>query len=451
MGFIILALMKKICCVFITFYSLTFLAYAQTFDATLASKLQNNIDSISIANNLKGISASVYYPGMGTWKGVTGISHSGTPITSDMLFAIGSNTKLFTAVLLLKLAENNLIQLDDSLHQHIPSFNNIDSNITTRQLLNHTSGLADVSSIPGYPDSMLTNPNRVFTASELITWVPPPLFPVGTDWSYCNTNYLLAGMIAESATGQSYSQLLRDHILNPLQLDSTFLDVYETILFPVAHPWQGGLNNQSTPRASINSAAWAAGAMYSTSEEMTHWYNTLFNAQILNSNSLNELTTFVGSGNYGMGISQKTVLGRTVWTHGGNIWGGYSSSMMFDPSTGIIICVLINQLPHQANLVSIELLSSLINNPLSFTENNINEKSLNIFPNPTSDIVTINGIKSLNDVSYIHLLDNKGTLLKNIGINDTQVDLTSFTAGIYFIKIKHQLGSVRCKVIKLDK
>ena len=69
MGFIILALMKKICCVFITFYSLTFLANAQTFDATLASRLQNSIDSISIANNLKGISASVYYPGMGTWKG----------------------------------------------------------------------------------------------------------------------------------------------------------------------------------------------------------------------------------------------------------------------------------------------------------------------------------------------------------------------------------------------
>ena len=99
------------------------------------------------------------------------ISHSGTPITSDMLFAIGSNTKLFTAVLLLKLAENNLIQLDDSLHKHLPSFNNIDSNINIRQLLNHTSGIADVSSISGYPDSMLTNPNRVFTASEIITWV----------------------------------------------------------------------------------------------------------------------------------------------------------------------------------------------------------------------------------------------------------------------------------------
>ena len=417
MGFITLSLMKKIYCIIITFFSLTFFINAQTFDVVLASKLQNKIDSISIANNLKGISASVYYPGMGTWKGVTGISHSGTPITSDMLFGIGSNTKLFTGVLLLKLAENNLIQLDDSLHQHLPTFNNIDSNITIRQLLNHTSGLADVSSVPGYPDSMLTNPNRVFTASELITWVPPPLFSAGTDWSYCNTNYLLAAMIAESTTGQSYSELLRNDILTPLQLDSTFLDVYETILYPVAHPWQGGVNNHYTPRTSINSAAWAAGAMYSTSEEMAHWYNTLFNEQLLNSNSFNELTTFVGSGNYGMGISQKTVLGRTVWTHGGNIWGGYSSSMMFDPSTGIIICVLINQLPHQANLVSIDLLSSLINNSLGSAENTINEEPLNIFPNPTPDIITINGIKYLNDISFIHLMDNKGTLLKKIGIN----------------------------------
>ena len=448
MSFIILAFVKKIYCVLITFYSLTFLANAQTFDTTLASNLQNKIDSIIIANNLKGISASVYYPGMGTWKGVTGISHSGTTITSDMLFAIGSNTKLFTGVLLLKLVENNLVNLDDSLHLYLPTFNNIDSNITIRQLLNHTSGLADVSSIAGYPDSMLTNPNRIFTASEIITWVPPPLFPSGTDWNYCNTNYLLAGMIAESATGQSYSQLLRDDILTPLQLDSTFLDVYETITYPVAHPWQGGINNYSIPRTSINSAAWAAGAMYSTSGEMVQWYNKLLNGQVLNSNSLNELTTFVGSGNYGMGISQTSILGRTVWTHGGNIWGGYSSSMMFDPATGIVICVLINQLPHQAYLVSVELLSTLTNNPLGSFENTIDVKPLNIYPNPASDIITIKGINSLNHVSNIHLLDNKGALLKKIGINENQVDLSSFSAGIYFIQIKHQNGIEKIKVFK---
>jgi D-alanyl-D-alanine carboxypeptidase len=436
--------MNKTFSILVTLLSITFIVNAQTFNPFLAGELQNKIDSFRIANNLKGISASVIYPGMGTWKGVTGISHTGTPITSDMLFGIASNTKLFTGVLLLKLAENNIIQLDDSLHQYLPTFNNIDSNITVRQLLNHTSGLDDVTSVPGYPDSMLTNPNRIFTANELMTWAGPPLFPAGTGWDYCNTNYLLAGMVAESATGQSYSQLLRDSILTPLQLDSTFLDVYETILYPVAHPWQAGVNNNSIPRTSVNSAAWAAGAMYSTSGEMVQWYNALMNGQVLNSNSFNEMTTFVGSGNYGMGISQATIIGRTVWTHGGNIWGGYNSSMMYDTATGIIICVLINQLPAQAFQVSIQLLSTLINNPVGLNENTIPEKLITVYPNPTNGLVQIEIPNQT--IKSIKVYDLQGRLIKETAEN--QFDLSNYSNGSYFIKAQTKEGFYSYKLIK---
>ncbi len=436
--------MKKIGSILVTLLSLTFIVKAQTFDPGLAGELQSKIDSIRTANNLKGISASVIYPGMGTWKGVTGISHAGTPITSDMLFGIASNTKLFTGVLLLKLAENNNIQLDDSLHQYLPTFNNIDSNITIRQLLNHTSGLADVTNIPGYPDSMLINPNRVFTASEMMSWAGPPLFPAGTSWSYCNTNYLLAGMISESATGQSYSQLLRDSILTPLQLDSTFLDVYETIIYPVAHPWQAGVNNNSIPRTSVNSAAWAAGAMYSTSGEMAQWYNALLNGQALNTNSFNEMTTFVGSGNYGIGISQATVIGRTVWTHGGTIWGGYNSLMMYDLATGIIICVLINQLPAQAFQVSIQLLSILINNPVGFTENSITEELITVYPNPTKGLVNIEIPNQT--IQNIKVYDLLGQLI--IETSESQFTLSTYSRGTYFIKAQTKQGIYSYKLIK---
>lgn len=436
--------MKKTGSIFAALFSLIFIAQAQSFDLILANELQNKIDSFRMANNLKGISASVIYPGMGTWNGVTGISHTGTPITSDKLFGIASNTKLFTGVLLLKLAENNIIQLNDSLHQYLPTFTNIDPNITIRQLLNHTSGLDDVTSIPGYPDSMLTNPNRVFTASELITWAGPPLFAAGTSWNYCNTNYLLAGMIAESATGQSYSQLLRDSILTPLQLDSTFLDVYETILYPVAQPWQAGVNNDSIPRTSVNSAAWAAGAMYSTSGEMVQWYNALMNGQVLNSNSFNEMTTFVGSGNYGIGISQATVIGRTVWTHGGTIWGGYNSSMMYDPATGIIICVLINQLPAQAFQISIHLLETLINNPLGFPENTLPEKRIPIYPNPGNGLVHI---KIPNQtIQNILVYDLSGKLIKETSENN--LDLSSYPNGMYWVKAQTEKGIYSYKLIK---
>ena len=436
--------MKKISSTLITFLSLTLIVNAQTFDPVLANKLQNKIDSIKTANNLKGISASVIYPGMGTWKGVTGISYIGKPITSDLLFGIGSNTKLFTGVLLLKLAENNIIRLDDSLHQYLPTFNNIDSNITIRQLLNHTSGLADVTSVQGYPDSILTNPNRVFTAGEMMRWAGTPLFPAGTSWNYCNTNYLLAGMIAESATGQSYAKLLRDSILTPLQLDSTFLDVYETNLFPVAHPWQAGVNNNSIPRTSLNSAAWASGAMYSTSGEMVQWYRALMNGQVLNSNSFNAMTTFVGSGNYGLGISQATVSGRTVWTHGGTIWGGYNSSMMYDPTTGIVICVLINQLPGQALQVCIQLLNTLINNPVGLTENTTTENTITVYPNPTNGLVHI---KIPNQfIQSIKVYDIQGQLIKET--TENQFNLSNHSNGTYFIKAQTKQGIYGFKLIK---
>lgn len=436
--------MKKICSILITLSSLTYIANAQTFDPVLATKLQNKIDSVRSANNLKGISAYVIIPGAGTWKGVTGVSHSGFPITSDMQFGIGSNTKLFTGVLILKLAENNIINLDDSLHQHLPNFNNINPNITIRQLLNHTSGIADVNNVVGYTDSILTNPNRIFIPTEVMTWVGPPLFPAGTSWSYCNTNYILAGMIAESATGQSFGKLLRDSVLSPLQLDSTFLGLYDSILFPIAHPWQGGVDKYSTPRKSLHSVAWSSGAMYSTSGEMAQWYKALMNGQVLNQNSFNELTTFVGSGNYGIGLYSTNVLGRTVWQHGGTIWGGYNSSMVYDTTTGIIISILINQNPAQAFQVSIQLLSTLINYPIGLTENTIIDKLITVYPNPTNGLVHI----EIPDqtIANIKVYNMQGQIIKET--TESRLDLSSYSNGMYFLKAQTKKGIYSYKLIK---
>jgi D-alanyl-D-alanine carboxypeptidase len=436
--------MKKICSVLVTLLSLTFIVNAQTFDPILANELQNKIDSIRTANNLKGISACVIYPGVGTWKGVTGISHTGFPITSDMEFGIGSNTKLFTGVLILKLAENNIINLDDSIHQYVPNFNNVNPNITIRQLLNHTSGLADVNNVIGYSDSILTNPNRIFTPTEVMSWVGTPLFAAGTSWNYCNTNYILAGMVAESATGQSLGQLLRDSILSPLQLDSTFLGVYDSILHTIAHPWQGGVDKFSTPRKALNSVAWSAGAMYSTSGEMANWYHSLMNGQVLNQNSFNELTTFVGSGNYGIGLYNTNVLGRTVWQHGGTIWGGYNSSMVYDTATGIIICVLINQLPAQAFQVSIQLISTLISNPVGLTESRIPEKLIRAYPNPTNGLIHIEIPNQT--IQSIKVYDLQDQLIKET--TENQFDLSNVSNGTYFIKAQTKQGFYSYKLIK---
>jgi D-alanyl-D-alanine carboxypeptidase len=420
------------------------LADAQPFDPTLASILQNKIDSMRTANNVKGISAGVFYPGMGTWQGVSGISHPGVPITPDMEFAIASNTKLFTAVLLLKLAENNIINIDDSLYHYLQPFNNIDTNITIRQLLNHTSGLADVISVPGYPDSVLSDPYRVYTAAELMTWAGPPSFAPGTGWEYCNTNYLLAGMIAESATGLPYGRLLRDSILTPLQLDSTFLDVYDSVLYTIAHPWQGGVDNNATPRVALNSAAGAAGAMYSTSGEMLQWYHALMNGQVLNTNSLNEMTTFVGSGNYGMGISEATIAGRTVWLHGGLIWGGYNSSMMYDTTTGVIVCVLTNQLPATAFQVAAQLLVASVNSTVGISENTTKSQRVTIRPNPARDLVHVE--VPHQNISSITVISPSGRVLKEL--NETSFSVSDLPEGLYFLIAETDEGVGFGKMVK---
>jgi len=412
------------------------------FDPVLAGRLQKTIDSMLIAKNVKGISAGVYYPGMGTWKGVSGISHPGVPIDSDMQFAIASNTKLFTAVLLLKLAENTLLSIDDSLHEFLPSYNNIDSTITIRQLLNHTSGLDDVTSVPGYPDSIMNNPRRMYTPAELMTWAGEPTFAPGKGWEYCNTNYLLAGMIAEKVTGKSYATLLRDSILNPLKLDSTFLDVFETVPPVIAHPWQAGRDNNATPRIALNSAAWAAGAMYSNSSEMLQWYDALMNGKVINSQSLKEMTTFVGTGRYGMGIAETVVNNVRVWTHGGQIWGGYNSSMMYDPQTGAIVCVLTNQLPAQAFQISAEMMSNIKTSAVGIDY--FQEQNTIIHPNPTNDIVHVTIPNE--QIQSICLIDQMGKLLQEY--TESSFSVSDLPHGVYFLHVQTNQKLHVMKVIK---
>lgn len=435
--------MKKILFNLATILFLTNYSTAQTFDATLAAKLQNTIDSMKIANNIKGISASVIYPGQGMWQGVTGVSYAGFPITPDMEFAIASNTKPFTGVVTLKLAQSGLINLDDSLHNWLPSFTNVDSNITIRQLLNHTSGLADVNDVVGYTDSISINPNRIFTPTELMTWVGTPLFAAGTSWNYSNTDYLLAAMICESATGQSFGQLLHDSILTPLQLDSTFLDVYDTVLGTVAHPWQSGIDKSSFVRTALNSAAWAAGGMYSTSSEMAQWFNALMSGQLLNSYGFNEMTTFVGSGNYGVGLVETTILGRTVWQHGGTILG-YTSTMMYDTTTHAVICVLINQNPATPFLVAQQLLSNIISTPLSVHEISSTHENVIMFPNPTTDNVQINTVgQKLQSIKIYNLT---GELLQEHFKSEFSV--ANLPSGIYFVIMQTDKGIFSDKLIK---
>jgi len=105
--------------------------------------LQETLDNQREAQDLMGVSAAVIVPAEGFWLGVSGLSDPTVQdsIRPDMLFGVGSITKTFTSAVILQLAQEEVLSLDDSLYSWLPSHEYIDSTITIRQLLNHTSGI----------------------------------------------------------------------------------------------------------------------------------------------------------------------------------------------------------------------------------------------------------------------------------------------------------------------
>lgn len=324
-------------------------ANAQSFSPQLAAMLQDTLNTYTaMIPNIKGLAVSVYVPSQGMWQGTMGVSYTGQPITSDMLFGIASNSKLFVSVAVLKLAENGTLSLNDSLHNWLPNYPNINPNITIRQLLNHTSGISDPIFVSPNMDTIQANPNRVFTPNEILAWVGAPLFAPGTSWGYSNVNYILAAMVAQSATGFHISRIIRDSLLTPLDMDSTFYDVEEPSFGTIAHRWWNGVDYHDTARVGLNTAAGAAGAMFSTTSEMAQWYDALFDGRILNAASMQELTTFVATANnslqYGLGLNRETTQGYAYWGHAGDTWG-YRSKMLYDSCAGTVVCGLSNSFP----------------------------------------------------------------------------------------------------------
>lgn len=319
---------------------------AQTFNANLSAVLQFKLDSLveEFSGNTKGVSIGIYCPGQGYWNGVSGISHPGVNMTTDMKLGIASNSKLFIAVTMLRLDEENIINLDNPISTWLPAIPNVNPAITVRQLLNHTSGVSDPFFGTALLDSIEAHPTHVYSTAEVFGWLGAPSFPVGTSYGYSNINYILTGMVAENATGLTMAQLVRDYILTPISLENTFYDFVEPEIAPLAHRWRNGIDYSDTSRVGINSAGGPAGPIFSNGTDMAEWYHNLMDGQILTPESFNELTTFISFGalgNYGLGLQKSGFYGRENWGHGGSTFG-YKSRSIYDPCNKYLVCGLAN-------------------------------------------------------------------------------------------------------------
>ena len=248
---------------------------------------------------------------------------------------VGSITKTAMAVIALQLAGEGTLTLGDTIESWLPGMVPNGGSITIRMLLNHTSGIFNYTDDSDFFASVLADPYRHWRPREVIAVAVshPPLFPPGTSWSYSNTGYILLGLVLQKATDESISDLVRQRVVRPLDLDNTYFANSARFRGSYAHgyapPSVTGDGYQDLSRWSP-SWAWAAGSLVSNPPDLARFYQALLSGRLLSPALLRTMTTTVSPGPgfaYGLGIfALDTPCGR-VWGHDGGIPGYVSFAM----------------------------------------------------------------------------------------------------------------------------
>jgi D-alanyl-D-alanine carboxypeptidase len=328
-------------------------------DAPTQAKVEQIVRQFQDTNQTPGVLVGIWGP-RGTFVSATGVADLATeiPLKTDMQFKIASQTKTFTANLILQLVGEGKVALDDRISKWVAGVPNGDQ-ITIRQLLNHTSGLADGFTSPTIQAKVPTG----CTVEELLSAEAlfPPVAPPGTKWSYSNYGYNLLGRVVELTTGQDLSTAIQQRIAGPLGLHRTLLPTSGNGLNdPFTHGYgTGEVGPTQAPPASDDATAlpgsclWAHGGMVSTLSDMRVWSRALATGALLKpevwTEANKDLIPFVFSGDYnGPGLWR---YGLGFVESGGFIGGegsfaGYESTTMYSPTLQTTIEVVSTKNPN---------------------------------------------------------------------------------------------------------
>jgi D-alanyl-D-alanine carboxypeptidase len=294
-----------------------------------------------------------------TWIDVSAgtTSYGGrTLVTPANLFQIGSNTKAFTAVVILKLEAEHKLTVDQRLGDWLPQYAFWKS-ITIRRLLDMTSGIATYDDTRAWEDAFVADPHHYFSPHDLIAYVDQKK-PLQPGWLYSNTGYELSQVIVDKASGNTYTDLLRNAVIAAAGLSSTYF--YESIYpgslrkrtvdgyYYDTGSGAGGLKPLVGKNVRNYSLSWAqaAGGIVSTPHDVARWARDLYQGSILTPSQRTELETLVSQKTgkriaratagdprgFGLGVAQLYMpgLGR-FWFYEGETLG-YRMAHAYFPS-----------------------------------------------------------------------------------------------------------------------
>ena len=290
-----------------------------------------------------------YYSGS-VASGLSDIEQSAPLKTSHRLLA-ASIGKTFVSAVALMLVEQGKLSLDEKISTWLGSeswFSRLPNGpgISLRMLLNHSSGVPNHVDLSAFEKALSKSASRDIDYSELIGYVlnKKPLFPPGQGYSYTDTNYILAGMIIEKASGKTLYGLIDELILKPNKLERT-IPSNALVLPDVSNGYLGRKPLIVKGRFTINPQwEWAGGGFASTAEDLSRWAAMLYSGQILKQKSLDEMfnSTTTGEGaNYGLGVMMTNSNWGRTYGHDGE-FPGYLSAMRYYPKFHLAIALMVN-------------------------------------------------------------------------------------------------------------
>ena len=293
------------------------------------------------------------------FNGTIGFADANLPWHPDMPFYVASIGKTFMAVAVMQLWDRGLLGLDDTLTRWLePEISGqlaAADRITVRQLLNHTAGLKDATGQPAFVVDILANPGKTWSDEEVLTYIygEELWFEPGSRHGYTDTNYILLAMIIQRVTGEHASVMVRQGILEPLDLQHTYYLVHEGDGSDMVHGFAFG--DPLLGAGAVDTQPWAKGLaigaapLVSTTEDIARFFRALLKdktllsrearQQMLQNNLVNIGVTNIES--YGFGLNRSDWGNNHSYWHDGGFPGHYSIVQYF-PKYDLVVAGLFN-------------------------------------------------------------------------------------------------------------
>jgi CubicO group peptidase (beta-lactamase class C family) len=318
-------------------------------------------------------------------------------------FHIASVTKTFTAMAILKLAEQGKLKLDDDIIWFFPTLPY--NGITVKSLLNHRSGLPNylyfMEKLGWDKKSYCTNQDVL---NYIIEHQPPVASQPNTGFSYCNTNYVLLALIIEKASGKTYPEYLKQTFLTPLKMNDTYVfSLADSQRAMPSYNWRSRREDFT-----YLDIAYGDKNIYSTPKDLFKWDQALYNNQLFSAKTLEEAfapysNEKPGIKNYGYGWRMNIYPnGKKIIFHGG-WWHGNNSMLMRLVQDSATIIILGNK--YNRNVYEAKNMANLFSPYFEVDEEERADIKESLGTNATEDTL-------LNKTNISSHSTNKGTHLK---------------------------------------